>query len=242
MEQNSEKFLVIRDVKKSYGAHFTLMGVNLSVPKGSVFALLGMNGAGKTTLIKLILDLLKLQGGSISVFGHNHLLSEVRTKIAYIPEKFSFFSYYTVYEVLEFFCNCRGIKKEDQELVIQNALKRLNLVEIKNRKIKSFSKGQLQRVGLATLLIGDMDFFILDEPFSGLDPIGIKDLKDLIKEFKASEKTVFINSHILLEMENLADHFAIIHHGEILHQGLMNDLKSNGQSLEDFFTSKVNQS
>lgn len=232
----------VKDVTKSYGAHFTLQNINLQVKKGEVFALIGQNGAGKTTLVKLILDLLRTNKGQITLASLPSADSHSREKVGFIPEKFSFFSFYTVEGVLDFFAETRGFTGAEKTTIIETALQKLSLEEIRTRKLSTFSKGQLQRVGLATLLIGDLDILILDEPFSGLDPIGIKDLKDLIKEFKQLGKTVFINSHILLEMEQLCDSFAVLKNGKLIHSGSVASMKEQHGNLEDFFTKLVTES
>lgn len=232
----------VKDVTKSYGAHFTLQNINLQVKKGEVFALIGQNGAGKTTLVKLILDLLRTNKGQITLATLPSSDSHSREKVGFIPEKFSFFNFYTVEGVLDFFAETRGFTGAEKIKTVETALQKLSLEEIRTRKLSTFSKGQLQRVGLATLLIGDLDILILDEPFSGLDPIGIKDLKDLIKEFKQQGKTVFINSHILLEMEQLCDSFAVLKNGKLVHSGSVASMKEQHGNLEDFFTKLVTES
>ncbi len=229
----------VKNLNKSYGPHFGLKNINLNVNKGDVFALVGQNGAGKTTLVKLILDLLRTNSGEIRLDGVISTCEEARVRVGFIPEKFSFFSFYTVEGVLYFFAKSRGIKKEQQSSIVNNAIERLSLQDLRTRKLSTFSKGQVQRVGLASLLIGELDLLILDEPFSGLDPIGIKDLKELIRDFKNLGKTVFINSHILLEMENICDSYAVLKNGELINDGKIQDLKNSGISFEDFFTKLV---
>ena len=229
----------VKNLSKSYGPHFSLRNVNLEVHKGEVFALVGQNGAGKTTLVKLILDLLRTKDGEVRIDGVISTSEESRAKVGFIPEKFSFFSFYTVEGVLYFFAKSRGIPKDKQTEVVNYAIERMSLQEVRSRKLSTFSKGQVQRVGLASLLIGDLDLLILDEPFSGLDPIGIRDLKDLIKEFKNNGKTIFINSHILLEMENLCDSYAILKNGELIGRGQIQEFKNMGTSFEEYFTKLV---
>lgn len=229
----------IKNISKTYGEHFGLKSINLEVKKGEVFALVGQNGAGKTSLVKLVLDLLRTKDGSILIDGVVSTDEKARAKVAFIPEKFSFFSFYTVEGVLYFFAQSRGIAKDQEKLIVEKAMERMGLMEIRHRKLSTFSKGQVQRVGLATLLIGDLDLFILDEPFSGLDPLGIKDLKDLIRDLKEQGKTIFINSHILLEMENLCDSYGILKNGELIACGAISEFKKMGTTFEDFFTQKV---
>lgn len=231
----------IKDISKSYGMDFSLKGVNLNVQKGKVFSLLGPNGAGKTTLVKLMLNLMHSDSGSIEINGLNVNDKNSRMGVAFIPEKFSFFSFYTARGVLEFFGRMKGIEGEELNSQVNNALNELNISELANRKLSKMSKGQMQRVGLASILIGNNDLIILDEPFSGLDPIGIRDLKDIIKKLKAQGKTMFINSHILLEMEQICDEIAILNKGQLLFSGSVASVLEKEKSLDDFFYRTVNE-
>jgi len=226
-------------VRKSYGTDFSLHDVNLEVKMGRIMALLGPNGAGKTTLVKLILNLMHADHGVIKIKDIPSNLSSSRSGIGFIPEKFNFFPYYTVRGVLEFFGTMKGLGGNDLKSQIDNALSELNITELQNRKLQSLSKGQVQRTGLASLLVGEHDVLILDEPFSGLDPIGMRDLKNIIKKQKAEGKTIFLNSHILSEMEQICDDVAILNNGEILFTGTVKSILEGGQSLEDFFYQKV---
>ena len=229
----------IRDIKKSYGPDFSLHNVNLEVKMGRIMALLGPNGAGKTTLVKLILNLMHADQGEIKIKDIPSDLASSRFGVGFIPEKFSFFPYYTVRGVLEFFGTMKGLKGHDLKSQIDSALTDLNIADLQNRKLQSLSKGQVQRTGLATLLVGDHDVLILDEPFSGLDPIGMRDLKAIIRKQKAEGKTIFLNSHILSEMEQICDDVAILNKGEILFSGSVQSILERGMSLEDFFYQQV---
>lgn len=225
----------IHGVKKSYGLDFSLHEVDLTVKEGQIFALLGPNGAGKTTLVKLILNLMHADHGEINIHGIPSDESNSRFGVAFLPEKFSFFPYYTVRGVLEFFGTMKGLKGETLKQQIDSALHELNITELANRKLQSLSKGQVQRTGLASLLVGENNLLILDEPFSGLDPIGMRDLKDILKKLRSLGKTIFLNSHILSEMELICDDVAILNKGEILFKGSVQSIVDKGQSLEDFF-------
>lgn len=231
----------VQGVKKSYGIDFSLHDVNLTVGKGKIFALLGPNGAGKTTLVKLILSLMHVDQGSIKIHNRDATDHRSRIGVAFIPEKFSFFPYYTVRGVLEFFGAMKGLSGLVLKQQIDDALSELSIKELENRKLQSLSKGQVQRTGLATLLIGDNDLLIIDEPFSGLDPIGMRDLKEILRKQRTLGKTVFINSHILSEMELICDDVAILNQGEILFSGSVESIMAQGQSLEDFFYQLVSK-
>ena len=232
----------ISGVRKTYGDTFSLQDVSLTVEHGKIFALLGLNGAGKTTLVKLMLNLLNPDMGNISINGVNSRDNLSRMGVAFMPEKFSFFNYYTVYGALEFFGKMKEVPKIDLANQIEHALKEFDIVELKNKKLKTLSKGQLQRVGLCHLLIGDNRLLVLDEPFSGLDPLGMRELKDFLKKQKTLGKTIFLNSHILSEMEIICDEVAIIHKGKILIKKEVAEILKSHKNLEDFFAMQVTDS
>lgn len=231
----------IVEMGKDVSPNFQLKNINLKVEKGTIFALLGPNGAGKTTLVKLILDLLKKDRGDIFINEKSHLDHNARKGIVFLPEKFTFYPYYTVYGALEFFGKMRGVSVFDLPSHIAFAAKELKIDEFLNRKLSTLSKGQVQRVGLAQLLIGENELIILDEPFSGLDPLGMKDLKDVMRNLKANGKTIFINSHILSEMELLCDCIGIMHGGELKVVSTILEIKKDYESLEAFFTKIVTE-
>ncbi len=208
-----------RDVSKSYGKFKALNGLSVSVDEGSVFALLGPNGAGKTTFIKCALGLVRPDSGILRLSGLTSDESSSREQIAYLPERFNFFGFETPVTSVTLFARLRGVPSQELEGQVRQALERAGIPDLAQRKLRTFSKGQLQRVGMASLLVGRPRVYFLDEPFSGLDPLGIKDLKGIIHELKKNGATIFVNSHILSEMEQMCDHFAILNRGECLAQG-----------------------
>lgn len=223
-----------QNVSKSYGGVKALDSLSLSVERGQAFALLGPNGAGKTTFVKSVLGLVHLNSGQIQLMGKDSSDHLSRERLAYLPEKFQFYSFDTVEKVLAFFAKARNVPKELKAEQINHALERAGIKDLAKRKLTKLSKGQMQRIGLASLLIGDIDLLILDEPFSGLDPIGIKEFRDVLISLKEAGKTLFINSHTLSEMEKICDSFAILDKGTCLAQGRAAELLA-GQSLENFF-------
>ncbi len=231
----------VANVRKTYGPDFSLHDVNLTVESGKIFALLGPNGAGKTTLVKLMLSLMSADDGTVEINGINSENPQSRQGVAFIPEKFSFFPFYTVRGVLEFFGNMKGLTGDNLKSQVQSAMEELGIADLAHRKLQSLSKGQVQRTGLASLLIGENKLLILDEPFSGLDPIGMRDLKDILKKQKAQGKTIFLNSHILSEMEILCDDVAILNRGELLFSGSVESIIKSGKNLEDFFYEQVSK-
>lgn len=226
------------NVSKSYGRIQALDNVSLKVEAGSSFALLGKNGAGKTTFVKSLLDLVSTKQGTLKILGVDSTIKEARQKVAYLPEKFSFYPYYTLKGVCEFYGMMKGIKGEDLNLQVKQAMDRLGIGDLANKKVKECSKGQLQRTGIAATLVGDTELFILDEPFSGLDPIAIKELQDLLKDLQKEGKTVFINSHGLDAVEKVCESMAIIDNGKVLVEGKIKSLVGD-KSLLDYFYEKV---
>jgi len=226
------------NVIKYYGNFRALDQFNLSIEEGQCFALLGKNGAGKTTFVKSLLNLISYQSGDIKLFGKEVIDKESRSQVGYLPEKFNFYPYYTLYGVCEFYGKMKGMSGDSLRQEILKAMERLSLDGLENKKVKDCSKGQLQRTGLASMLVGDSKLLILDEPHSGLDPIGIKDVQQLILDLQKEGKTIFINSHALDSVEKVCDHIAIIDKGLGLASGNLKTL-TQGQSLLDYFYDKV---
>ena len=222
------------NASKSYSGKPALDNFTLSVKMGTVFGLLGPNGAGKTTFVKLLLDLIHLDSGKIMLNGITHKNSDSRLGLSYLPEKFSFYPFYSVKNVLDFYAKMKVTERKLHSTEVTNAIKKLELEKIENQKLSTLSKGQLQRVGIASTLIGSPEILIFDEPFSGLDPIGIRDIKNVISDLKSQGKTIFINSHILSEIEIICDQIAILNEGKCLAQGDTKTLRGDNQ-LEDFF-------
>jgi ABC-type multidrug transport system ATPase subunit len=223
---------------KNYGKVEALKSVSLSVEQGQCYALLGKNGAGKTTFVKSLLNLVNFKKGTLKLLGHDVAKKESRNHVAYLPEKFSFYPYYTLAGVCEFYGQMKGLGGDELKQSVGQAMERLGISDLMHKKVKDCSKGQLQRTGLAATLIGKNELFILDEPYSGLDPIGIKELQDLLKELSSQGKTLFINSHGLDSVEKVCDTVAIIDKGEMVVQGKLKELIGES-SLLDFFYAKV---
>lgn len=223
-----------KNISKSYGGNSALSDVSINVGKSIIFALAGPNGAGKTTFVKTLLNLSKQSKGTFLINGKKNNDKSARQEVGFLPEKFSFFSYYSILGTLKFYGKMYGLKGNDLNQQIEKALTRLDIIDIKNKKMGKLSKGQIQRTGISCMLLKKFDLLVFDEPFSGLDPIGIRDVKDLFKELKSNGTTVFINSHILSEVEQIADELAIMHKGKCLAQG---DLKAliQDESLENYF-------
>lgn len=224
-----------KDVTKKYKNVMALNQVSLSIGEGVCFGLLGPNGAGKTTLVRSLLALGKIDGGEITLNGQSNKNPLSRRGIAYLPEKYTFYPYYKVEDVLQFYGQMQGVSSSELEISVDKALELLELTDIRHKKIKTLSKGQIQRVGLASCLIGNNNLFIFDEPFSGLDPIWIKRLKEIIIDLKNNNKTVFLNSHILAEMGPVLTDIAIMDKGQIKVTGKTSELLAGNKNLDDYF-------
>lgn len=227
-------FVNATGVTKSYQGVLALDHFNLSVEEGQVVALLGPNGAGKTTFVKAMLGLVNIDQGRIELMGKPHTDITTRAQIAYLPERFHFYQFERVHHVLRFFALARGLEKSRVDDAVNSALTRVGILDLKDRKMGKLSKGQTQRVGLASLLMGDIKAMILDEPFSGIDPIAAKELKNLLIELKSQGITLFINSHILSEMEKICDHVTVLNKGRCLASGELAQM-TQSKNLEDTF-------
>lgn len=228
--------LKVSNLTKKYGKNMALSDVSVSFVKGEITALIGPNGAGKSTLVKSVLGLVVPSSGHIKLSDLDTKDPHSRYGVSYLPEKFNFYPFYKVKEALRFFSELKGESVSDDE--VQNALVRLSIEDLFDRKVKTLSKGQLQRVALASMILTKSEVFIFDEPFSGLDPIGIKDAKDLFLFLKEQGATVIINTHILSEMEKLCDKVVLINKGSIVYSGAIEgEVAQIG--LEQFFYNMV---
>jgi len=215
-----------------------LEGVNLTVCKGETFGLLGPNGAGKTTLQKVLLGLIRPTSGKATVLGHAPEEAAARARVGYLPENPYFYTYLTGREFVEF---CGGLFGMSGPALHQRAtqlLERVGMGHAANTQLRKYSKGMLQRVGVAQALINDPEIVFLDEPMSGLDPVGRRELRDLILSLKAEGKTIFFNSHILSDVEALCDRVGILDQGRLVSLGSVSEL-ARGGSLEDAFVQAV---
>jgi ABC-2 type transport system ATP-binding protein len=226
------KALEIKGLKKSFRSNFLikkyniLKGIDLSVEKGEIYGFLGPNGAGKTTTIKCVLGLLSPDQGEILIDGQPASAPATRRQVGFLPENPYFYEYLTARELLFFSASlCRLPEAEARERV-PILLHQVGLSGHEDLRLRKFSKGMVQRLGLAQAMINNPDLLILDEPFSGLDPIGRKDLRTLILSLREQGKTIFFSSHILQDMELMVDRVGIILDGAIRRQGKLSELIS----------------
>ncbi len=209
-----EVVLQTNNITKKYKDFVALDSASITIHKGDIYGLIGRNGAGKTTLMKLVTTLTTKSGGSFSLFGNEDELIESKRRIGCLIESPAFFENLTAYQNLKYYSIQKGIVDEEQ---INKVLKVVDLYKEKNKKFKKFSLGMKQRLGIAFALLDNPDFIILDEPINGLDPIGIKEIRDTLKRLNEEEKiTILVSSHILSELYLLANHFCFIDKGRII--------------------------
>lgn len=235
--------IVISSVSKWYGTKkkgkYSVQNLNLTIKKGSVFGFLGPNGAGKTTTIKMIVGLAKPTSGHITIAGGSPDDIEVKKKIGFMPESPSFYLYLTGREFLEFVSAIFDIK--DNKKKLDDLLISVELFDAADRQIRTYSKGMLQRLGLAQALINDPDILFLDEPLDGLDPLGRAEIKKIILSLKSKNKTIFLNSHILSDVAELCDHVGIIDKGTLLVVDTPQNISRGHRDLEDAFVTIINK-
>ena len=198
--------------------------VGFTVQPGEVYGFLGPNGAGKTTTIKVCMDLIEATEGTVQLFGANPRDREAKQRVGYLPEHPYFYDYLKPQEILEFFGRVFGIDRTSRKKRIDALLDRVGLSHARNRPLRKFSKGMLQRLGIAQALINEPDLLVLDEPLSGLDPMGRKEIRDIIIEQRDRGATIFFSSHILSDIEHLCDRVAIVHHGNVVSEGPLEEL------------------
>lgn len=225
----------IKGLVKKFGKFTALDGVDLSVVKGEVHAFLGPNGAGKSTTIRCLLGILRATAGSVHMFEQNAWQNAValHKRTAFVPGDVNLWNNFTGGEVIDLFTSLNGQKPDASRR--EKYLKRFELDPAK--KCGAYSKGNRQKVALVAAFVSDAELFILDEPTSGLDPLMEKVFQDCIKEVKAQGKTVLLSSHIMSEVEKLADSVSIIREGKIVKSGSMADIavKNQGRTLEELF-------
>ncbi len=220
----------VRDLRKTYRTPFArkkveaLRGVTFAVERGTIYGFVGPNGAGKTTTIRTLMGLIRPSGGTAKLLGHDLPSRKARFKIGFLPESPYFYDYLTVPELLDLVGRLFGLAHGERKKRADELIDRVGLGRARGQSLKKFSKGMLQRAGLAQSLMNDPELVVLDEPMSGLDPIGRKEVRDLILELRDRGKTVFFSSHILTDIEAIADDVAIIARGQLTAQGKPADL------------------
>ena len=213
--------------------------LSLSLKKGEVFGFLGPNGAGKTTTIKMIVGLAFPDEGDIKIFGQINTDISTKEKIGFMSEHPYFYNYLTGREMLEFFGKLFPIAPEVRIKRVKELLEKVGLQDAGDVPVRKYSKGMNQRLGLASALINDPKIIFLDEPLDGLDPLGRRQIKEIVINLKKEGKTVFFNSHILADVEEICDQIGIIDRGKLIEQGDPKKLAKGSKNLEDFFVKLI---
>src|SRR6202166_5116701 len=206
-----------------------LSPLRLTVEDGEIFGFLGPNGAGKTTTLKLLMGLVFPTSGSARLLGRDWTDPEVKAQIGFLPEQPYFYDHLTAHELLNYYAQLSGVAAKERSRRVESTLQRVGLPDVKGVQLRKFSKGMLQRVGIAQAILHDPKLVFFDEPMSGLDPMGRREVRDLMEELKRQGKTVFFSTHILSDAEALCDRVAIIHKGELRGVGRVEDLTSSIQ-------------
>jgi ABC-2 type transport system ATP-binding protein len=201
-----------------------LHGLDLAVQPGEVFGFLGPNGAGKTTTVKILLGLVKPTSGEARIFGKPAGDAEARRRVGYLPENFRFHDWLTGDSLLDFHARLAGLSQTERRERIPRVLDQVGLHGRGRDRIRSYSKGMTQRIGLAQAIIHDPDLVLLDEPTSALDPVGRREVRDLIRTLRGRGMTVFLNSHLLSEVEMVCDRVAIVDRGRVVRSGQLVEL------------------
>jgi ABC-2 type transport system ATP-binding protein len=226
----------ILGLEKTYSVGFwikrpkrALHPLHLKVEDGEIFGFLGPNGAGKTTTLKLLMGLVFPTAGSARLLGKEWTDPEVKAQIGFLPEQPYFYDHLTAHELLNYYAQLSGVPAKERSRRVAATLERVGLRNVQGVQLRKFSKGMLQRVGIAQAILHEPKLVFFDEPMSGLDPMGRREVRDLIEQLKHEGKTVFFSTHILSDAEALCDRVAIIHQGEVRTIGAVADLTSSVQ-------------
>ena len=232
----TENAVGIDGVSRAFGDVKAVDGLSLALAPGEIVGFLGTNGAGKTTTIKMITGLLRPDAGEVSVFGGDPSDPAVRARIGYMPEVATYYPYLNARELLAFYGGICGLDAKAVRERTDSLLESVGLADAAKRPLRTYSKGMLQRAGIAQALLNDPDLLVLDEPFTGLDPLARIHFRELLRSLREKGKAVFFSSHELGETELLCDRVAIMKKGRCVYQGPVKDLAGDGASnLERLF-------
>jgi ABC-2 type transport system ATP-binding protein len=221
----AEAAISTRALHKRYGRHVALAGLDLDVEPGQVVGLLGPNGAGKTTVVKILAGLVAATSGTATLFGVPAAVPQARRRLGYLPEHFRFPEWLTGMQLLRYHARLAGRDPRPDAARLQGLLERVGLQGRGDERIRAYSKGMTQRLGLAQALVGDPDLVLLDEPTSAMDPLGRREIRELIAGLANDGVAVLLNSHLLSEVELTCDHVVVIDRGRVLRSGTLDEVR-----------------
>ncbi len=230
---------IVKDFRPGLGLRRrrVLHGIRFNVREGEIFGFVGPNGAGKTTTLKILMGLIRATSGAASILGHDVGETAYRRHVGFLPENPYFYDFLTGREILAFYARLSGVPRAQMRSRVETLLEWVGLTEAAGARLRTYSKGMLQRIGIAQALVHDPQVVFLDEPMSGLDPIGRKQVRDLILRLRGEGKTVFMNTHILSDVEMLCDRVAIIVRGRIHFEGAAHEFLAGGEPEADIVLS-----
>ncbi len=226
---------LVKDFRPGFGLRKkrVLHGISFEVRRGEIFGFIGPNGAGKTTTLKILMGLIQPTAGKASVLGHDVRETHFRQHIGFAPESPYFYDFLTGAETLDFYARLCGVDGEQRAERVAKVLEQVGLSFAANARLRTYSKGMLQRIGIAQAIVHDPSVVFLDEPMSGLDPVGRKEIRDLVVQLNAAGKTIFMNTHILSDVEMICDRVAIIVGGKLPYQGRLGEAQDAGERRFD---------
>lgn len=232
---------VVKDFRPGFGIRKkrVLHGISFGVMPGEIFGFVGPNGAGKTTTLKVLMGLIRATSGGATILGHDVRETAFRREVGFLPEHAYFYDYLTGRELLDFYARLSGVAANERARRVATLLDWVGLTQSADLRVRAYSKGMAQRVGIAQALVHDPSVVFLDEPMSGLDPIGRKEIRDLVIRLRSEGKTVFMNTHILSDVEMVCDRVAIIVGGKIMYQGRTDEFLYDGECLCDIVVSGI---
>jgi len=230
---------VVKDFRPGFGLRRkrVLHGISFAVREGEIFGFVGPNGAGKTTTLKILMGLIRASSGRATILGHDVGETAFRRHVGFLPENPYFYDFLTGREILHFYAALSGLPSPRRSQRVRTLLDWVGLSAAADARLRTYSKGMLQRIGIAQALVHDPKVVFLDEPMSGLDPIGRKEIRDLVLRLRTEGKTVFMNTHILSDVEMVCDRVAIIVGGRIRHEGPLEGVLGQGERQADVVVS-----
>jgi ABC-2 type transport system ATP-binding protein len=232
---------IVKDFRPGFGLRVkrVLHGISFEVKRGEIFGFVGPNGAGKTTTLKILMGLIQASAGSAEILGSDVHETDFRKHVGFLPENPYFYDFLTGREILRFYAKLSGVPAHERDERVDTLLEWVGLAHAGDARLRTYSKGMLQRTGIAQALVHDPDVIFLDEPMSGLDPIGRMEIRNLILRLRREGKTVFMNTHILSDVEMLCDRVAVIVHGQIRYEGRIEDFATGEGRMTELVVSGI---